>query len=289
MIYVAGTTWNLAIRHATCNCCSQTDYKRLPPQKLAIKVGCYCCQSLAMSTTPLSTMNRTIIVSFLSAILLHRLVLLDHQILKVIDLTQEKGLSHTNDSKETLQLQPQAVSDDETPLLRVEEKKVRSNKRGRDFKQKINVFDRATQKFAVRNVKGQELIKGNLNSVVITKKNYMKKDWCRTSSFRQIVTKQGCHRQTITNRFCYGQCNSFYIPKNIDRDEGDASKIDGVEMDGTAERIGELDYFRSCAYCTPDSFHWITVILRCPKKSPPYAHKRIRVVKKCKCVALKLD
>lgn len=242
-----------------------------------------------MSTTPLSAMNRTIIVCFLSAVLLHRFVSLDHQILKDIDLTLEKEVSNKNDSEEILQLQPQPVPDDETLLLRLEEKKVRSNKRGRDFKQQLNVFDRANQKFAVRNKKGQELIKGNLNSVVITKKNYMKKDWCRTSSFRQIVTKQGCHRQTITNRFCYGQCNSFYIPKNIDRDEDDSSKTDGLEMDKTAERIGELDYFRSCAYCTPDSFHWITVILHCPKKSPPYAHKRIRVVKKCKCVALKLD
>ena len=28
------------------------------------------------------------------------------------------------------------------------------------------------------------------------------------------IMRKGCHPQTITNRFCYGVCHSFYIPKD---------------------------------------------------------------------------
>ena len=28
------------------------------------------------------------------------------------------------------------------------------------------------------------------------------------------IMRKGCHPQTITNKFCYGVCHSFYIPKD---------------------------------------------------------------------------
>lgn len=119
-------------------------------------------------------------------------------------------------------------------------------------------------------LKRHRLIHGSKNAVTITKKEYLKKDWCKTEPFQQVVEADGCIQKRITNRFCYGQCNSFFIPKT-DKEDEDASS------------------FRSCAYCTPKVAEWVTIVLRCPSRTPPFKRKRVQIVKQCKCMAVKLD
>jgi len=116
----------------------------------------------------------------------------------------------------------------------------------------------------------RRLIRGSKRAVTITKKEYLKKDWCQTEPFQQIISEKGCRKKRVLNRFCYGQCNSFFIPKT-DRKDQDAGS------------------FRSCAYCTPVISEWLDVELDCPSLSPPRKTKRIQIVKQCKCMAVNLE
>lgn len=56
------------------------------------------------------------------------------------------------------------------------------------------------------------IITGSKRAATITVKEYLRKDWCKTKPFQQVIHEPGCHRRRIMNRFCYGQCNSFFIP-----------------------------------------------------------------------------
>ena len=96
------------------------------------------------------------------------------------------------------------------------------------------------------------------------------KDWCKTEPFQQIIHEPGCQRQRIVNKFCYGQCNSFFIPKS-----------DSEDQDGGS--------FRSCAYCTPVNSEWMDVVLVCPLLTPPRLVKRVQIVTQCKCMAVSID
>ena len=117
--------------------------------------------------------------------------------------------------------------------------------------------------------KGKEydVIRGSRRAMTITRKTYLKKEWCKTEPLRQVIRERGCQRFTIINRFCYGQCNSFFIPKS-----------DRKDVDGGAA-------FQSCSFCKPKRFTWSYVRLRCPGQRPPVKKKRIRRIKQCKCMA----
>lgn len=118
--------------------------------------------------------------------------------------------------------------------------------------------------------KKRRLIHGSKKAATITRKEYLKKDWCKTEPFEQVVEEDGCIKKRVTNRFCYGQCNSFFIPKADKQDDASSS-------------------FQSCAYCTPKVVDWMVVVLRCPNRHPPVKRKRIQIIKQCKCMAVKLE
>lgn len=129
---------------------------------------------------------------------------------------------------------------------------------------------------------GLKLLKSSKNALVVTKKEYLKKDWCKTEPLVQRVKEEGCISRTVINKFCYGQCNSFYIPKNPRRRRtrpplAPEDERDDIDQNGAA--------FKSCAFCKPKKFTWITVTLRCPNMVPPYKKKRIQRIKQCKCTA----
>ncbi|XP_069117649.1 gremlin-2-like [Argopecten irradians] len=112
--------------------------------------------------------------------------------------------------------------------------------------------------------------RGKKNSFVITKRRHLKKEWCKTQHFTQIVREPGCLSRTITNNFCYGQCNSFFIPKSDRRDLKEAA-------------------FVSCGFCKPRAFSTIRITLMCPGKHYRLKRKRILKIKKCRCMAQKVD
>ncbi|XP_033105449.1 gremlin-1-like [Anneissia japonica] len=103
-------------------------------------------------------------------------------------------------------------------------------------------------------------------AIEITEKQYLRGDWCKTQPVKQLIEEDGCISRTITNRFCYGQCNSFYVPKTV--------------------KDREQDAFVSCAFCKPYKYKMITVTLRCPGRNPNTKRKKIKKIKQCRCIAI---
>jgi hypothetical protein len=124
---------------------------------------------------------------------------------------------------------------------------------------------------------GDKLLKSGKNALMVTKKEYLKRDWCKTEPLVQRIREVGCLTRTVINRFCYGQCNSFYIPKNPRR------KRTGRRDNGDDEEP-EAPAFRSCAFCKPKKSSWITVTLNCPSMSPQIRKRRVLRIKQCKCI-----
>ncbi|XP_055712259.1 gremlin-2-like [Phlebotomus papatasi] len=133
--------------------------------------------------------------------------------------------------------------------------------------------------------RADKLLKSSKNALVVTRKEYLKKDWCKTEPLVQRIREEGCLSRTIINRFCYGQCNSFYIPKSPRRPRRNRGRhqlrnghdFEDEDLTGAA--------FKSCAFCKPKRFTWITVTLRCPSMTPQLRKKRIQRIKQCKCIA----
>ncbi|XP_049288025.1 gremlin-1-like [Anopheles funestus] len=141
--------------------------------------------------------------------------------------------------------------------------------------------------------RGDKLLKSSKNALLVTRKEYLKKDWCKTEPLVQRIREEGCLSRTIVNRFCYGQCNSFYIPKSPKR-RRHGGKPTVASYSATSRRDLDGDFededltgpaFRSCAFCKPKKFTWMTVTLRCPSLVPQLRRKRIQRIKQCKCIA----
>ena len=65
----------------------------------------------------------------------------------------------------------------------------------------------------LQNFRGDKVLKSSKSALYIAKKELLQQDWCKTEPFEQKIREDGCYSKRITNNFCYGQCNSFYIPK----------------------------------------------------------------------------
>ncbi|XP_028034334.1 gremlin-2-like [Bombyx mandarina] len=117
----------------------------------------------------------------------------------------------------------------------------------------------------------RKILKSSKNALIVTKKEYLKEDWCKTEPLVQKIREPGCIPTTVINKFCYGQCNSFYIPK-------------GPRRRDNSDRPQPA--FKSCSFCRPKNFTWITVTLRCPGQNPPFRRKRLQKIKQCKCISV---
>uniref|UniRef100_A0A4W4HD89 Gremlin-1 n=1 Tax=Electrophorus electricus TaxID=8005 RepID=A0A4W4HD89_ELEEL len=106
-----------------------------------------------------------------------------------------------------------------------------------------------------------EVLESSQEALHVTERRYLKRDWCKTQPLKQTIHEEGCISLTIINRFCYGQCNSFYIPRHVRREEG---------------------AFQSCSFCKPKRFTTMTYTLNCPDLQPPTKKKRVQRVKQCR-------
>lgn len=129
--------------------------------------------------------------------------------------------------------------------------------------------------------RGDKILKSSKSALFIAKKELLKQDWCKTEPFEQKIREDGCYSKRITNNFCYGQCNSFYIPKMTRR----RRKVHGKQQRQHRNKQHQIDSFRSCAYCKPKEYSFIVVILKCPSLTPTYRRKRVQIVKECRCIA----
>ncbi|XP_072546608.1 gremlin-1 [Salminus brasiliensis] len=115
----------------------------------------------------------------------------------------------------------------------------------------------------------EEVLESSQEALHVTERRYLKRDWCKTQPLKQTLHEEGCASLTILNRFCYGQCNSFYIPRHV--------------------RAEEEGAFQSCSFCKPRRFTTMTYTLNCPDLQPPTKKKRVQRVKQCRCISIDLD
>ncbi|XP_019383157.1 PREDICTED: gremlin-2 [Crocodylus porosus] len=128
--------------------------------------------------------------------------------------------------------------------------------------------DSSTNNSERRQHLNKEVLASSQEALVVTERKYLKSDWCKTQPLRQTVSEEGCISRTIINRFCYGQCNSFYIPRHVKKEE---------------------ESFQSCAFCKPQKVTSFTVELECPDMDPPFRLKKIQKVKQCRCMSVNLN
>jgi hypothetical protein len=90
----------------------------------------------------------------------------------------------------------------------------------------------------------------------------MRRNFCQTIPYKQKIQEPGCISRTVLNAYCYGACNSFFIPANGN---------DSIP-------------FSSCAFCLPRRYKWTTVRLKCPDSVPTIRRKKVQIVSKCRCI-----
>jgi len=88
----------------------------------------------------------------------------------------------------------------------------------------------------------------------------MLEETCVAKKFNQTIVHENCIPKTIENKFCYGQCNSFYIPQATE---------EPMEM---------------CFTCQPDVTFAEQVVLDCVKDNQLYEHRvTVQRIHSCRC------
>lgn len=88
--------------------------------------------------------------------------------------------------------------------------------------------------------------------------NLLKENVCEAKPFNHTIRRENCKPKTIQNRFCYGQCNSFYIPGR--------------------------KAMNTCLQCKPEYVFNDTVILECTKDNHlTFKEVKVETVISCKC------
>ena len=85
--------------------------------------------------------------------------------------------------------------------------------------------------------------------------NYVQ-DWCTTKKFMHNVTHPKCTPKLMENNYCYGQCNSVFIPGSVP--------------------------LKTCRECRPLSSKYEIVVLKCPSARKKKI-RRIKVQKITSC------
>lgn len=125
--------------------------------------------------------------------------------------------------------------------------------------------------------KKPEVLSSSREALVVTERRYLRRDWCKTQPLRQTISEEGCISRTVVNRFCYGQCNSFYIPRHM----GPSSAGSGRKHHNKLQ-----EPFQSCSFCRPQRITQLTVQLDCPDLQPPFRHRKVQRVKQCRCMSV---
>lgn len=84
-----------------------------------------------------------------------------------------------------------------------------------------------------------------------------KLEWCKAKAFNQTVKQPGCFTKDVGNKYCYGQCNSIFIPGQ--------------------------NYLKVCNTCRPKSYQWVAVTLVCPFLPKKRKHVQVQMIYSCNC------
>lgn len=102
------------------------------------------------------------------------------------------------------------------------------------------------------------------DDVFIMRKSDLRNDWCKTRPFKQTIKIPGCLPVQVMNNFCYGQCNSLYIPNHA----------------------SQQPLFESCTSCLPQRSFMKTFTLHCPSLPVKFQKHRYLHSKKCRCTSV---
>ncbi|XP_019632388.1 PREDICTED: uncharacterized protein LOC109476018 [Branchiostoma belcheri] len=169
------------------------------------------------------------------------------------ELPQEvEGSAHASSEHE--QVSP---VDDRYERKRFRGRKSRRNRR----RKKHNKRDKGQRRSEKKSIKvriGQSALYA-VGSVVRLplRKRDLRKDWCKAVAFDQEVSAPGCETKLVRNKFCYGQCSSFHIPR---------------------QHPGPFD---SCASCTPTRTRSEKVVLNCQGNETRV--RKVSIVEECAC------
>ncbi|CAG0881452.1 unnamed protein product [Darwinula stevensoni] len=112
----------------------------------------------------------------------------------------------------------------------------------------------------------EKVLKSSREALMVTKKQYLVQDWCKTEPLIQTLKVRGCITKYVLNNFCYGQCNSFFIPR-------------------TPKAKAKKTPFQSCAICKPKRYSMTRVTLSCPGRYPPFKRRRVKKISECACTS----
>ncbi|XP_069508984.1 DAN domain family member 5 [Ambystoma mexicanum] len=101
---------------------------------------------------------------------------------------------------------------------------------------------------------------GRAETVLPLSQSDFTKSSCKAIPFTQTLSRDGCAPVKIQNRFCFGQCSSFYVP---------------------GPRTGAV---RPCSGCAPSRIRKIRVALQCGKQVAA-PEEEVMVVEECQCEA----
>lgn len=102
-------------------------------------------------------------------------------------------------------------------------------------------------------------------SQVLMGMDKIRENFCKTQPFAQTIQLPGCHPKTIINNFCYGQCNSFFIPNH------------------------STGPFRTCGNCEANKTHKLKINLVCPGRVQGIQTVHVEKVLSCACVSRPAD
>lgn len=131
-----------------------------------------------------------------------------------------------------------------------------------------------------------EVLSSSREALVVTERRYLRRDWCKTQPLRQTISEEGCRSRTVVNRFCYGQCNSFYIPRHMGPSSGHGQNRGQGSGSGRKNHNKAQEPFQSCSFCRPHRITQLTVQLDCPDLQPPFRHRKVQRVKQCRCMSV---
>ena len=101
--------------------------------------------------------------------------------------------------------------------------------------------------------------------IKLMEKNDWRKDSKKENCHSQVVTQSviipGCNTKFVKNRYCYGQCNSVYVPQMHSN-------------------------FKNCKACVPDKLVLKQIKIKCPgkiKNEATYIYRNVTLVKNCLC------
>lgn len=102
--------------------------------------------------------------------------------------------------------------------------------------------------------------------IFIMNESQIKRGSCKTRPIVQTVQVKGCLPLKILNNYCYGQCNSVYIP----------------------QPVSDQPLFDMCAGCRPARVYWKRVTLRCPDSPVKFKKHKYLHAKRCRCTTVRL-